>query len=195
MDTSTQLVPVPPGCSQPDDFGSALIADKFGEGVVQLSDDSCGAVALETSSPWSVLMQVLKAPPAAFNNGVHSHPVFESATSNLYYLNFQVDVFSGPQQVCCFNFLIMGACWPGADYASGCGANLPAISVSPESNITWRWTWMALGLDSDNNNLYISMSGSLNEDPLNRARAGRAGGGGHDVGRLACLQLTQQRPP
>jgi hypothetical protein len=81
--TSTQLVPVPPGCSQPDDFGSALIADKFGEGVVQLSDDSCGAVALETSSPWSVLMQVLKAPPAAFNNGVHSHPVFESATSNL----------------------------------------------------------------------------------------------------------------
>ena len=159
-------------CRTPDDFGSCAVEFKTDTGVAQLSDSECGALVY--NSDLNQNTQLFQPAPntMGFMNGVHSHPVYEPNSGNMYYINFQDSAFEGPQQVCCYNFIQGAPCWSGVNInpTTGCGTPLPVVSTGTagKDTITYRWTWLALGLDSDNDELYIVMSGAVDEDPLNR---------------------------
>ena len=176
--TGTRRDPIAPlpldGCREPVPCGSAVvILPPSKSGVMQLSSDDCGIAAYdESGNNVYSLNAPLNAPRFNFEMGQHSHPLYDSASGNLYFVNFNDDVFSGPQMLCCWNTAAQSQCqgWPqnSNSTTSGCSVPIPILNDTPEEGITWRYSWAALGFDSLANQLYLVTSGAKNEDVFGR---------------------------
>lgn len=180
LDTATgtrrdPLAPLPSdGCRFPVPCGSAVVDLPLSRsGIMQLSSDDCGIAAYDESGNNVYFLNApIGAPRFNFEMGQHTHPLYDSASGNLYYVNFIDDVFSGPQMLCCWNTAQQSQCagWPQTanSTTSGCSVPIPILNDTPEEGITWRFSWAALGFDTLENQLYLVTSGAKNEDVFAR---------------------------
>ena len=132
-------------CMKPNDAGSVAVDNGA---VVLISSDgpgaSCGLVILDpTGAP---LYNTLGEDEYLFNLGEHSHPLFDADASQLYWLDFELNILNGKgQRLCCVS-TVAGA------YSNCWGPNLcvpiPAFEVVDEKVdiADYRWLWLAMAL-------------------------------------------------
>ena len=166
---AVSYIPIPAtlandGCSKPYDSGSVAVDSG---GVVLLSSDgegTCGLVALDPAG----LLRYNTFPDNKylFNLGEHSHPLFDSATNNLYYLDFDLKIVDGVGQLlCCVNTNNQAYtnCW-----AVAC-VILPQFEVVDEKVdfVDYRWLWLAMGLQVRSGSasvLFVAASATENDE-------------------------------
>ena len=137
-DGSSTLVPLPTaacaGENGPADYGSAALTLRTTSalGVVQLSSTLCGRLLYGVDGGATASAVSASYPPGAgqslleFEMGEHSHPLFDPTRSWLYYINFQPDVFSPLQKLCCLDTTSSS----GADQCGGTWPNVPQGCLS-----------------------------------------------------------------
>jgi hypothetical protein len=180
LDASTgatvAVAPLPSGgrCAENEDYGNAIVAldNSTLGGLAQLSSSDCGLPLFSQGDYAVQLGPEADAPlisPFGFAMGQHSHPI--SSGNSLFYFNFQDNVFSGEQRLCCWDTVQSTTCsgWeaPRTGY-SGCSAKLPVLSTDEDLGATFRFSWIAGGLLASDSKLFVATSGAVDEDPLAR---------------------------
>lgn len=153
-------------CTNPYDAGTTLLTygPNNAPGVAVLSQEDCGLMVLDGAS-----MQVTystfptEAGRSFLGDGEHSHPIFDRATGNLYFLDHQP--WDKPQLLCCRNTAAFATCagWPGErDTQYGPCVPLPAEGVDSAEGGVFHWDWMAGAFY--NNLFYVAMSGLAGDE-------------------------------
>lgn len=147
-------------CKWPFDYGSAALpATPVTEGNAAaffLSEQSCGAVAMTADVTTQAVTKQYYTEPASYSfsaEGEHSHPLYDTTTDSLVWIDYSVR-YGMPQQLCCAK---LGSGFGSCTGWSGQCVNIPAEAFDPDSETFAAWEWMALG--AANGNLYIVASG------------------------------------
>jgi hypothetical protein len=157
------------GCRKPNDMGSVAVDNGA---VVLISSDgpgaSCGLVMLDPAG--APLYYTLGEDTYLFNLGEHSHPLFDADSSQLYWLDFELQIQNGRgQRVCCVNTA-------GGAYSNCWGTNLcvviPAFEVVDEKVdiADYRWLWLSMALQPSSADgsaaarLFVSASATENDE-------------------------------
>jgi len=168
LDGTFTFVALPDADCRPEDYGSAATT---GQDIVLLGEYDCGVLHLDgSSSPPNLLWKTYPLfGSLSFDLGVHSHPIFDAGTNNLYFLDWARSGFTR-QQLYCVSLVSYAECagWPAQS------TRVPELSVDttdPQGDFYFRWQWMAGALQG--NFLYVAASGNAKEEPI--LKAGLAG--------------------
>jgi hypothetical protein len=161
------------GCKKNYDEGSVSIGGVSGSsGIALLAGTDCGLVVIDSTGamPYSTIDLDEKY---EFNNGEHSHPLYDPDTNNLYWLDFQI-TFGSPQNLCCTTYSDQGFVdcpgWLSAGFGTTC-VQLPVFEKVVEQNeIDFKWLWLAMGLQPASKDgsvaaqLYVSASATMDDE-------------------------------
>jgi len=166
LDGTYTFVPKGDADCRPTDYGSAATS---GQDIVLLGDTQCGASHLDGSGLppkrlWGTYPLYGKL---LFDMGVHSHPVFDSGTQNLFFIDWANDMLIR-QQLYCFSLTTYQEC---AGWATQ-NTRIPELDIlsDPTGDLYDRWQWLAAGLAG--NYVYVAASSPKNDeviDPNGRA--------------------------
>jgi len=161
------------GCAKNYDEGSVSIGGISGSSsIALLAGEKCGLVVIDSTG--TMLYDTVDLDfKLEFNNGEHSHPLYDPDTNNLYWLDFQV-TFGLPQHLCCTTYSDQGFvdCWRSSSGNSVTCVELPVFEVVDEKIdlIDYKWLWLAMGLQPASKDgsvaaqLYVSASATMNDE-------------------------------
>jgi hypothetical protein len=105
------VVPLPAGCSFPQDLGSVTITTRNKHtgatepAVVTLGSQECN-LQINSANVVTAAVENVWAPPASSylfdREGEHPHPAFDAATNSLLFFDFSAR-YGSPQQLCCLS--------------------------------------------------------------------------------------------
>lgn len=161
------------GCSKNYDEGSVSIGGVSGSSsIALLAGEACGLVVIDSTG--TMLYDTVDLDfKLEFNNGEHSHPLYDPDTNNLYWLDYQVK-FGLPQHLCCTTYSDKGfvECWRSVSGNSVTCVELPVFEVVDEKIdlIDYKWLWLAMGLQPASKDgsvaaqIFISASATMNDE-------------------------------
>ena len=133
--------------------------------IAMLSTSLCGLIVVD---PLTLLVVYQSAPttvPAyefSGQDGAHSHPIFDSLTTNFYFVDY-ADYRSVASRVCCKRMSDSQNCagWVRSD---GC-VDVPTTGTYDDGTGTTIFgKWSFISLSFYNSYLYVSASGAMNDD-------------------------------
>lgn len=155
-DGTFSFIPIPDSDCAANDFGSAGLSS---QNVALLGHEDCGMYILNaTSTPPAYVYKTYPLwGPLLFDYGQHSHPIFDTGSNNLFFVDWATSMLQR-QRLCCINTLNYQECpnWP----SSGC------LRIPEEGTEEWaegtaydRWEWLAGALYG--NYIYLAGSGTF----------------------------------
>ena len=161
-DVPPVFVPLPPGCSYPQDMGSATLTGRLEfeaavSGVLILGMLDCGATAAHVDMASGTVGTMWSSPLMAYNfqrEGEHAHPVYDAVSQNIFFLDYSVRI-GAPQQLCCQSASDWGFC---TGWSNVC-VNIPAESYDPDTESFTEWDWLAMSVSADGV-VYLAASGA-----------------------------------